>query len=223
MSDNANNTEKYPRPPFVDQPQSPPGLAEEMKPQPDHGELSYVGSGRLAGKRALITGGDSGIGRAVAIAFAREGADVAINYLPEEESDAETVVALIQAEGRKAVAIPGDVRDESFCETLVEQAASELGGWIFWSITPDASNIANHWKNSPPPTLTPPSKPTFMRPSGSPKPPCVILKNTARLLILHPSRPLSRAPSCWTMRKPKPAWWRSRNRWPNSWGRRVSG
>ena len=128
MSDNANNTEKYPRPPFVDQPQSPPGLAEEMKPQPDHGELSYVGSGRLAGKRALITGGDSGIGRAVAIAFAREGADVAINYLPEEESDAETVVALIQAEGRKAVAIPGDVRDESFCETLVEQAASELGG-----------------------------------------------------------------------------------------------
>ena len=68
MSDNANNTAKYPRPPFVDQPQSPPGLAEEMKPQPDHGELSYVGSGRLAGKRALITGGDSGIGRAVAIA-----------------------------------------------------------------------------------------------------------------------------------------------------------
>lgn len=99
-----------------------------MKPQPDHGELSYVGSGRLAGKRALITGGDSGIGRAVAIAFAREGADVAINYLPEEESDAETVIALIQAEGRTAVAIPGDVRDESFCETLVEQAASELGG-----------------------------------------------------------------------------------------------
>lgn len=99
-----------------------------MKPQPDHGELSYVGSGRLAGKRALITGGDSGIGRAVAIAFAREGADVAINYLPEEESDAETVIALIQAEGRTAVAIPGDVRDESFCETPVEQAASELGG-----------------------------------------------------------------------------------------------
>ena len=128
MSENANNTAKYPRPPFVDQPQSPPGLAEEMKPQPDHGELSYVGSGRLAGKRALITGGDSGIGRAVAIAFAREGADVAINYLPEEESDAETVIALIEAEGRKAVAIPGDVRDEAFCESLVEQAASQLGG-----------------------------------------------------------------------------------------------
>lgn len=128
MSDYANNTAKYPRPPFVDQPQSPPGLAEEMKPQPDHGELSYVGAGRLAGKRALITGGDSGIGRAVAIAFAREGADVAINYLPEEESDAETVIALIEAEGRQAVAIPGDVRDESFCETLVEQAVSELGG-----------------------------------------------------------------------------------------------
>ena len=128
MSDNANNTEKYPRPPFVDQPQSPPGLAEEMKPQPDHGELSYVGSGRLAGKRALITGGDSGIGRAVAIAFAREGADVAINYLPEEESDAASVIALIQAEGRKAVAIPGDIRVESFCDTLVEKAVAELGG-----------------------------------------------------------------------------------------------
>lgn len=84
----------YPRPPFPAQPQQPPGLASEMKPIPDHGETSYVGSGRLAGKRALITGGDSGIGRVVAIAFAREGADVAINYLPEEQADAEAVIAL---------------------------------------------------------------------------------------------------------------------------------
>ena len=128
MSENANNTAKYPRPPFVDQPQSPPGLAEEMKPQPDHGELSYVGSGRLAGKRALITGGDSGIGRAVAIAFAREGADVAINYLPEEESDAAEVIKLIEAEGRKAIAIPGDIRSEAFCQQLVEDAVKGLGG-----------------------------------------------------------------------------------------------
>lgn len=147
MSENANNTAKYPRPPFVDQPQSPPGLAEEMKPQPDHGELSYVGSGRLAGKRALITGGDSGIGRAVAIAFAREGADVAINYLPEEESDAETVIALIEAEGRKAVAIPGDVRDEASVNPWSSRPPANSADWIFWSITPDASNIASRWKS----------------------------------------------------------------------------
>lgn len=99
-----------------------------MKPLPDHGETSYIGSGKLAGKKALITGGDSGIGRAVAIAYAREGADVAIGYLPEEESDAASVIALIQAEGRTAVAIPGDIRVESFCDTLVEKAVSALGG-----------------------------------------------------------------------------------------------
>lgn len=128
MSDNATLTAPYPQPPFADQPQTPPGLASEMVPVPDHGESSYFGSARLMGKRALITGGDSGIGRAVAIAFAREGADVAINYLPEEEPDAREVIALIAAEGRKAVALPGDIRSEAFCQTLVEQAASELGG-----------------------------------------------------------------------------------------------
>ncbi|HFQ7089699.1 TPA: SDR family oxidoreductase [Raoultella planticola ATCC 33531] len=128
MSDNATLTAPYPQPPFADQPQTPPGLASEMVPVPDHGESSYLGSARLTGKRALITGGDSGIGRAVAIAFAREGADVAINYLPEEEPDAREVIALIAAEGRKAVALPGDIRSEAFCKALVEQAASELGG-----------------------------------------------------------------------------------------------
>ncbi|HAT1612120.1 TPA: SDR family oxidoreductase [Raoultella planticola] len=128
MSDNAKRTAPYPQPPFADQPQTPPGLAAEMVPVPDHGETSYHGSARLTGKRALITGGDSGIGRAVAIAFAREGADVAINYLPEEEPDAREVIALIAAEGRKAVALPGDIRSEAFCQALVEQAASELGG-----------------------------------------------------------------------------------------------
>ncbi|WP_368971158.1 SDR family oxidoreductase [Raoultella planticola] len=128
MSDNATLTAPYPQPPFADQPQTPPGLASEMVPVPDHGESSYLGSARLMGKRALITGGDSGIGRAVAIAFAREGADVAINYLPEEEPDAREVIALIAAEGRKAVALPGDIRSEAFCQTLVEQAASELDG-----------------------------------------------------------------------------------------------
>src|SRR4051812_25943619 len=95
--------ERYPKPPFKKQPQEPPGLASQMDPKPDHGEKSYKGSGKLAGRKALITGGDSGIGRAAAIAFAREGADVAIGYLPVEEPDAKEVIELIKAEGRKAV------------------------------------------------------------------------------------------------------------------------
>ncbi|EJL83419.1 SDR family oxidoreductase [Pantoea sp. BIGb0393] len=121
-------TEEYPVPPFKKQTQPMPGLASKMDPRPDHGETSYRGSGKLTGRKALITGGDSGIGRAVAIAYAREGADVAINYLPEEESDAAEVVQLIEAEGRKAVAIPGDIRSEEFCNKLVHQAAEQLGG-----------------------------------------------------------------------------------------------
>lgn len=121
-------TVDYPAPPFSEQPQPVPGLASKMIPVPDHGEKSYKGSGRLAGRKALITGGDSGIGRAVAIAYAREGADVAINYLPEEESDAAEVIQLIEAEGRKAIAIPGDIRTEAFCQQLVKEAASKLGG-----------------------------------------------------------------------------------------------
>ncbi|MRS97137.1 SDR family oxidoreductase [Ralstonia pickettii] len=118
----------YPHPPFPVQSQPWPGLAARMTPRPDHGERSYRGSGRLAGRRALITGGDSGIGRAAAIAFAREGADVAINYLPQEEEDAREVVELIRAAGRKAVALPGDIRDEAFCKSLVDKAVSTLGG-----------------------------------------------------------------------------------------------
>jgi NAD(P)-dependent dehydrogenase (short-subunit alcohol dehydrogenase family) len=99
-----------------------------MNPRPDHGEMSYVGSGRLRGRKALITGGDSGMGRAAAIAYAREGADVAINYLPAEEPDAREVVELIHHAGRTAVPIPGDLRSESFCQNLVEQAVRGLGG-----------------------------------------------------------------------------------------------
>jgi NAD(P)-dependent dehydrogenase (short-subunit alcohol dehydrogenase family) len=99
-----------------------------MEPPPDHGEKSYKGSGRLLGRKALITGGDSGMGRAAAIAYAREGADVAINYFPTEEEDARQVIALIRQAGRKAVAIPGDLRDEAFCRELVTRAVEELGG-----------------------------------------------------------------------------------------------
>ncbi len=119
---------KYPAPPFKEQSQPWPGLASKMDPKPDHGEKSYKGSGRLRGRKALITGGDSGMGRAAAIAFAREGADVAINYLPAEEEDAKEVIQLIKAEGRKAVAIPGDITEESFCSKLVEQSVQQLGG-----------------------------------------------------------------------------------------------
>jgi len=119
---------KYPKPPFKSQSQPFPGLGTKMTPVPDHGEKTYVGSGRLAGRKALITGGDSGIGRAAAIAYAREGADVAINYLPAEEEDAQQVIELIKKEGRKAIAIPGDIRSETFCKKLVDQAVQQLGG-----------------------------------------------------------------------------------------------
>src|SRR5690606_7696567 len=108
-------TSKHPKPPFEEQKQPFPGLANQMTPKPDHGERSYKGSGRLVGRKALITGGDSGMGRAAAIAYAREGADVAINDYPTEEPDVQEVVALFQAEGRKAVAMPGDITDEAFC------------------------------------------------------------------------------------------------------------
>jgi NAD(P)-dependent dehydrogenase (short-subunit alcohol dehydrogenase family) len=121
-------TTKYPKPPFDSQKQPWPGLAGKMTPRPDHGETSYQGSGRLSGRKALITGGDSGMGRAAAIAYAREGADVAINYYPSEEPDAREVIDLIQKEGRKAIALPGDLRDAAFCRQLVADAVAELGG-----------------------------------------------------------------------------------------------
>jgi NAD(P)-dependent dehydrogenase (short-subunit alcohol dehydrogenase family) len=124
----SNPQNKYPKPPFDMQSQPWPGLQSKMTPVPDCGEESYRGSGRLAGRKALITGGDSGIGRAAAIAYAREGADVAINYYPTEEPDARDVAELIRKAGRKAVLIPGDIRDEAFCGRLVEQAVQQLGG-----------------------------------------------------------------------------------------------
>ena len=119
---------KYVATPFPEQRQKWPALQREMNPVPDSGEGSYRGSGRLAGRKALVTGGDSGIGRAAVIAFAREGADVAINYYPSEEPDAQDVAKLLRGEGRKVVLIPGDLTDEKFCRDLVARANRELGG-----------------------------------------------------------------------------------------------
>ncbi len=110
------------------QQQQPPGLTDEMRPRPDHGEQSYRGDGRLTGKRALITGGDSGIGRAVAIAFAREGADVAINYLEEEDADAAETASWVERAGRRAVRLPGDLTAVATCRQLVDDAVAALGG-----------------------------------------------------------------------------------------------
>ena len=118
--------ESFPKPPFPDQPQSMPGTTRAMDPKPDHGETSYRGCGRLEGKKAIITGGDSGIGRAVALAFAREGADVLISYLDEEEDAAETR-RLIEEAGRKAVLVPGNIGDAAHCRRIVEQAVDAFG------------------------------------------------------------------------------------------------
>ncbi|MGK6312038.1 SDR family oxidoreductase [Neorhizobium sp. DT-125] len=118
---------QYPTPPFPEQQQPMPGFTGQMKPVPDHGEQSYRGSGRLAGKRAVITGGDSGIGRAVAIAYAREGADLLISYLDEDE-DAEDTKRLVEEAGRKAVLVPGDIQTAAHCRSIIDRAVKELGG-----------------------------------------------------------------------------------------------
>jgi NAD(P)-dependent dehydrogenase (short-subunit alcohol dehydrogenase family) len=123
-----NPVTRYPKLDPKPQHQTGPGSSDEMSPTPDIGVDSYRGTGRLNGRKALVTGADSGIGAAVAIAFAREGADVAVSYLPDEEDDARAVVAQIEAAGRKAVALPGNLTDESYCRSLVEDAVAGLGG-----------------------------------------------------------------------------------------------
>lgn len=118
----------YYTPPFNKQPQEFPGLVSKMDPRPDHGEETYQGTGKMVGRKVMVTGGDSGIGRAAAIAYAREGADIVINYLPEEESDAQEVLELIKAAGQKGIGYPGDLRNETFCQDLIEATVRELGG-----------------------------------------------------------------------------------------------
>ncbi|MES4908612.1 MULTISPECIES: SDR family oxidoreductase [unclassified Streptomyces] len=120
--------EQHPQPKFPSQDQAHPGETEAMEPRPDHGEDTYEGHGLLQNRRSVITGGDSGIGRAVALAFAREGADVLISYLPEEEKDAQETVRLIESAGRRAVTFPCDIREESACQQLVDRAVEAFGG-----------------------------------------------------------------------------------------------
>ena len=122
-------TQQYPQPQYPEQTQMDqhPGLEQEMQPKPDYGEETYRGSGKLEGKKAVITGGDSGIGRAVALAFAREGADVLISYLPDEEPDAQETAQSIEASGRKAVKVPGDIVEEAQCQAVIQQAVDEFG------------------------------------------------------------------------------------------------
>lgn len=122
-------TTRYPAiTPSSNEDQPEPGLDAQLGPRADLGELTYRGTGRLAGRRAIVTGGDSGIGGATAIAFAREGADVLISYLPEEEEDARRIVGLIEEAGRKAVAAPGDLKDPAYCASIVTQAVEAFGG-----------------------------------------------------------------------------------------------
>jgi NAD(P)-dependent dehydrogenase (short-subunit alcohol dehydrogenase family) len=129
---------------FPPQQQDPPGLTSAMNPMPDHGEQSYVGHGKLVGRKALITGGDSGIGRAVAIAFAREGADVAISYLPEEQSDAEDTLDWVRRAGREGVLVPGDLVERETCQQVVADAVAGLGGLDIL-----VNNAGYHWDRGP--------------------------------------------------------------------------
>lgn len=130
--------QRRPTPPYPEQHQDPPGKTRDMQPLPDHGEKSYRGDGELQGKVALITGADSGIGKAVAIAFAREGADILISYLNEDEDAADTAKWVEEA-GRKAVVVPGDITSEARCQTLVARAVVNLGVSTSWSTMPPFS------------------------------------------------------------------------------------
>lgn len=139
-----NPLDQYYNKDFDKQPQEAPGIESKMQPIPDCGESSYQGHGRLQGRKALVTGGDSGIGRAAAIAYAREGADVAISYLPAEQSDAEAVKQIIEKEGRKAILIPGDLSDENYCKEMVDKAVQGLGGLDIMALVAGKQQFVNH-------------------------------------------------------------------------------
>jgi NAD(P)-dependent dehydrogenase (short-subunit alcohol dehydrogenase family) len=127
QTEQQNPVPQYPQPEFPEQELEYPGLESKMNPRPDYGEKTYRGSGRLEGKAAIITGGDSGIGRAVALAFAREGADVLISYLEAEESDAQETLQVVEESGKQAIPVPGDIQDESHCQKITEKAVGEFG------------------------------------------------------------------------------------------------
>jgi len=164
----------YPKPPFPVQQQPFPGLTSKMNPRPDHGETSYKGSGRLRGRKALITGGDSGIGRAAAIAYAREGADVAINYLPAEEPDAREVVALIRAEGARQSPFQATSAAKRFARSWSKTPSGSSVAWISWSTMPRARHRKPRFSTSRPNSSTTSSRPMCMPCSGSPRRPCRI-------------------------------------------------
>jgi hypothetical protein len=166
-------TKAGPQPPQPPQQQDAPGYTDQMDPKPDHGEQSYKGSGKLTDRAAIITGGDSGIGRAVAIAFAREGADVLIAYLPEEEKDALDTSAWITEAGRKAVLVPGDITDQEHCKAIVEAGRVRVRqGSTSWSTTPRSSAPTRRSRTSRRRSGTAPSAPTSTRCSTCPRPPC---------------------------------------------------
>lgn len=190
---------------FPPQQQEPPGLTGAMEPVPDHGEETYVGSGRLAGLRTLVTGGDSGIGRAVAIAFAREGADVAIGYLESEEEDARDTASWVEKAGQRAVLVPGDLVDRETCRRVVAETVDGLGG-----LDVLVNNAGYHWDRGPEgwracrrrrssarcgPTSTPRS--------GSARRPRHTSAREPRSSTPPRSRPTSRPPRCWTTPPPR--------------------
>ena len=216
-------TTQYPQPPFREQPQDAPGLASRMDPKPDHGEESYVGFGRLKGRKALITGADSGIGRAVAIAFAREGADLFLNYLPSEQSDAEEVVAIARKAGVGVHTQAGDLKDETFCKELIETAEKQLGGLdILVNVAGHQAYMKASWTSRQPISTTP-LKQTSMLFSGFAKPRCLICLPVRQSSIRRLSR-LTSHPRYWpTTHLPRPLLLPSLKPWPNRSPKKVSG
>ncbi len=216
-------TKQYPRPPFPPQPQSAPGLAADMNPKPDHGETSYKGSGRLHGRKALITGADSGIGCAVAIAFAREGADLVLTYLPEEERDAQEVVQLVEAAGRRVVAIPGDLQDEHFCFRLVEQGRTALGGLDILVNVAGKQTAQKDIADITTAEFDATFRTNVYAMFWLCRRRCRTCRRVRRSSTPRRSSPTSRRRPCWTTRPPRPPSPPSPTRWPSRLPPRASG